>query len=239
MIMLSDAELQSLAPFALMRVPGAQVAQTWQELRQRPGVAPVLLGTPDSAAMLLKLARLATETAESVVERAEKLDVDAWMAQRMRANPEVFDLAAVDFPWDGVQRQVIPFIPALDHRGDPSPYVIFGLMPVAAPWHALMHLRTPGVALCPDSAVHLALCRRWYQRHGAVLSTIADGVVEFQLEQPLPSLEVARQVALEHFAYCPDGVRQNLVTLGNSAAALMSSRSWYFWWELDVHERPS
>ena len=236
--MLSDAELQSLAPFPLVRVPGAEVFETWQELRQRPGVAPVLLGTPDSTTVLLKLAQLATDTTESVVEGALKLDVDAWMAERIRANPEIFDLAEVDFPWDGAQRRVVPFIPALDHRGEPYPQVIFGLMPAEEPWLAPIHLRTPGVALCPNSAVHTALCRRWYERYGAVLSTIADGVIEFQLETPIATLEVARQVALEHFVYCPDGVHQNYVTLGNSAAALMLNRSWYFWWELDVHERP-
>lgn len=236
--MLSDAELQKLAPFPLVRVPGAQVEQAWKELRQRPGVAPVLLGTPDSARVLLQLAQLATETAESVVERAQKLDVDAWIAERMRAYPRIFDLAEVDLPWDGGRRCIEPFVPALDHRGDPYPQVIFGMMPVAAPWLAPIHLRTSGVALCPDSAVHVALCRRWYERYGAVLSTIADGVIEFQLEKPLPDLKAARQVALEHFVYCPDGVHQNYVTLGNSAAALMSNSSWYFWWELDVHERP-
>jgi hypothetical protein len=236
--MLSDEELQGIAPFPLVWVPGERVSEAWSELRRRPGVAPLLLGNPESAAVLLKVAQLATESAEAVVERALKLDVDAWMAGRMRARPDLYDLREVDRPWDGVRRSVEPFVPSHDHRGDPYPDVIFGLIPAEFPWLVPTHLRTSGVANCPDSAVHTALSRRWYERHGAVMTTIADGVIEFQVERPLATLELARQVALEHFVYCPDVVHQGMVTLGNSAAALMTNHTWYFWWELDVHERP-
>lgn len=236
--MLNDKELQNLAPFPLARVPGAKVVEKWHELRRLSGVAPILMGNPDSAATLLKLAQLATESAESVVARAERLDVDAWMAQRMRASPGLYAVEAVDRPWDGARRRVEPFLPAYDHRGRPYPEIIFALMPVPFPWYVPTHMRTPGVGTCPDSAVQMALFRRWYERHGAILCTIGDGIVELQVDRPVTDPEAARQLALEQFFFCPELVHQGVLSLGNLAASLMTNRTWYFWWELDVHLRP-
>jgi hypothetical protein len=237
--MLSEQQLQSLAPFPVVWVPGAKVSETWDELRQRPGIVPLMLGSPASAAILLSLAHMGPDTAESVARRAARLDVDSWMAERRRANPKLYDLADVNSPWDGARRPIKPFIPAYDHRGDPLPDVVFALVPAEVPWMVPFQMRFPGVGNCPHAAVHAVLFRRWYERCGAVVCTAADGVVEFQLPKPIATLEAARQTALEHFFYCPDVVHQLVVSIPNLAAALMENTTWYFWWEVDPAELQS
>jgi hypothetical protein len=234
--MLSDEELQKIAPFTLVRVPGDKVSEIWTELRQRPGVAPVLLGNRDAAGHLLTELHKSPGSPEEVQEQARKLDVDTWIAERIRARPEHFNVARIDLPWDGAPRNISPFIPALDHRGVPYPEVIFGLIPVEVPWLVPTYLRTAGWGDCPDAVVHTALFRRWYERYGAVVSTIADGVVEFHVGRPPATLEAAHGLAVELFIYCPDVIYQGVRSIGNLAAALQNGRLWYFWWAEGEHE---
>jgi hypothetical protein len=235
--MLSDEELQAIAPFPLLKVPGEKVSETWHEQRRRPGVAPVLLGSREAAASVLGVGARSGGSADAVIEKALKLDVDAWMADRIRSNPDHFDVAKVDLPWDGVVRRIGPFIPSHDHKGVPYPEVFFGLVQVDAPWQVPAHLRTNGLGDLPDSVVHAALFRRWYRRYGAVVATIADGVIELQVERPPATVEDAHAAAIELFLYCPDVVYQGLGTIGNLAAALHNGRLWYLWWALDP-QRP-
>jgi hypothetical protein len=235
--MLSDEELQEIAPFALVPAPGDKVSEIWTELRQRPGVAPVLLGNRDAVGLLLKELNTDPRSPEEVLEQAGKLDVDTWMAERIRSRPEYFDVARMDVPWDGAPRSIPPFIPALDHRGVPYPEVIFGLIPVEVPWLVPTHLRTAAWGDCPDAVVHTAIFRRWYERYGAVVSTIADGVVEIHVERPPATPAAAHELAVELFIYCPDIVCQGVRSIGNLAAAILNGRLWYFWWAFEHHDQ--
>lgn len=233
--MLSDDDLQRIAPFPIVKVAGARVAESWQELSQRPGVAPVLMGNRDAIGFVLKELERNTDTPESIAERAQQLDVDAWLAERVRSRPDHYAIGQVDLPWDGTQRTLARFVPAHNHRGQPYSEVFFGLIPVAAPWLVPTHLRTAGYGSCPDAVVHTALFRRWHERYGAAVTTIADGVVELHVERPPTSMEAARELAIEHFVYCPDVLHQGLETIGNLAAILLQGHLWYFWWALEDH----
>jgi hypothetical protein len=232
--MLSDEELQSISPCPLLRVAGDKVSETWEEQRRRPGVAPVLLGNRTAAAVVLQEGQRAGGSVAAVLEQALKLDVEAWKAERIRAKPDLYDVSKVDGPWDGVDRRIGPFIPSHDHRGVPYPEVFFALVQVEAPWQVPAHLRNNGLGDLPSSVVQVALFKRWYERYGAVLCTIADSVIELQLESsPMLTMEEAHALAVELFIYCPDNIHQGIITMGNYAAALRDTRLWYFWWGLN------
>lgn len=233
--MLSD-DVQSLAPFPLVRVAGEAVLQSWEELQTRPGVVPLMLGNQDATEFVLQEVARDTRTVEEVLQAAAGVDLDAWMAERVRECPGIFDVSAIDQPWDGVVRPIAPFIPAHDHRGNPYPEVFFALVPVREPWHVSAHLRTRGWGSCPDAPVHVAALRRWYERYGARMTTLSDGVVELAVSRPPATLEDARVLALEHFIYCPDVIHQGMRSLGNLAGALQNSPRWYFWWALEAQE---
>lgn len=234
--MLSDEDLQRSAPFPIVATPGARVSESWQELRQRPGVVPVLVGNRDAVSFVLKELARNTDTPEGIAQRARQLDVDAWLAQRVRSNPELYAITTLDVPWDGAKRPIRGFLPGHDHRGEPYDEVFFALIPADPPWLVPAHLRTAGWGNCPDAVVHTAICRRWYERWGAVITTIADGVVELHVERPPATMEVARELAIEHFVYCPDTIYEGVRTIGNLAGSLLDSPLWYFWWALGDHE---
>lgn len=230
--MLSDEELRRVSPVPLLRVPGKRVKETWEEHRRRPGVVPVLLGNREASSLVLSEAGRCGGSVEEVLQEALALDVDAWMEERRRSRPADFDVAEYDRPWDGVCRPLTPFVPAYHHSGDPLDEVFFALVPAEEPWQVPAHLRSAGIGDLPAAAVQTALFRRWYLRHGAVVITIAEGAVELMVERPLPNLQIAHEVALEHFTYAPDTVRYGVATLGNLAGLLTSNTLWYFWWAI-------
>jgi hypothetical protein len=108
--------------------------------------------------------------------------------------------------------------------------VFFALVPVREPWQVPLYLTSEAWNYCPGSAVHLALFRHWYEGYGAVITTMADAVIEFHVERPPATLEAARVLAYEQFLYCPHIVYDGLGTLGNVAGALLNRPRWYFWW---------
>jgi len=195
---------------------------------------PVLMGNREASSLVLSEAGRCGGTVDEVLKEAQALDLEAWMAERRRSRPHYFVVEEIDGPWDGVCRPLTPFVPAYNHRGEPLDEVFFALVPAEEPWQVPAHLRSAGIGDLPRAAVQTALFHRWYERHGAVVITIAEGAVELWVDKPLANMQIARQVAVEHFMYAPDIIHYGLVTLGNLAATLTSNRLWYFWWAIDA-----
>lgn len=217
------------APFEVIRIPGADAPGTWDALRKRPQIAPVLLGDRDSAGRVLETMLSNRHTFESIRDIGLRLDVDEWIAECLREEPERFE---VDEAQTGPADRIPAFTPAYDLRTrKPYPEVFFGLIPVETPWLVPAYLKVGGWNDCPDGAVQLAFFRRWFERYGAVVTTVADDVIEFNVARPPTSPEAARQLAWEQYVFCIDIVDQGVQTLGNLTAALQGSSNWYFWWD--------
>jgi hypothetical protein len=218
-----------MAPFELVKVPGAQVADAWQELRSREGVAPVLLGGRESASEILQGLHDSDGTGASAL-RGLSLDLAAWMAQRVAGRPDYYQAPGINAPWNGKARPIMGFVPAHDHAGVPYAEVFFALVPVGEAWRVPVYLGGSGWNECPEAAVHLAFFKRWFERYGAVVTTMADAVIELHVERPPATLEEAQVLAYEQFVYCPHIVYEGLGTLGNVAGVLVNRPRWYFWW---------
>ena len=213
----------------VMRVSGAEAPGTWDALRKRSRIAPVLLGNRESADRVLGAMQSHQQTFESIRDAGLRLDVDEWIAECLREDPERF---AVDETQTGPADRIPAFSPAYDIRTrKPYPEVFFGLIPVEAPWLVPAYLKFGGWNDCPDAVVQLAFFRRWFERYGAVVTTVADDVIEFNVARPPMSPEASRQLAWEQYVYCTDIVDQGVQTLGNLTAALQGSSNWYFWWD--------
>jgi hypothetical protein len=220
---------QLVAPFEILRVSGTAVPSTWSTLRKRPGIVPVLLGDRESTGRVLELPQLNQHSFESIRDTGLGLDLEEWMAERLREEPERFQ---VDDTTTGPVSPISPFSPAYDIRtGTPLPEVFIGLIPVAEPWLVPAYLKMGGWNDCPDATVQLGFFKRWFDRYGAVVTTMADDVIEFNVSRPPTTAEAARQLAMEQYVYCTDIVDQGVETLGNLAAALRGSPNWYFWWD--------
>jgi hypothetical protein len=217
------------APFELVTAPGAKAAQTWAALRQRPGVVPVLFGNRECAERVLEATKFNEDSFESIRDAGLKLDVDAWIEERVSADPEYY---VIDETRSGPADVLTGFTPAQDIlTRKPHPEVYFGLIPVEAPWLVPAYLKFGGWNECPDAVVQLAFFRRWFDRYGAVVTTVADDIIEFHVARPPATPEAALQLAREQYIYCADIVDQGVETVGNLAAALERSPAWYFWWD--------
>lgn len=224
-------ELQSLASFELVQAPGAAVSDFWQTLRQRPGVVPVLLGDADIAHDMLQALKASPADPDAIAKAGLSLDVEAWMAEKIRSRPDYYqDPEALNPVSDGQARRLIPFVPSHDRLGKPYDEVYFALIPVSDPWLVPAHLHVGGWQAYMDAATHVAFFRRWHERYGAMVCTMADATIEMQLSRPPDTLEAALSLAHELFVYCPEVVYVGVGTVGNLAGSILNYTLWYFRW---------
>ena len=105
-------------------------------------------------------------------------------------------------------------------------------LPTLEPWKSVVYVPFGGWGHCPEPGEMGAVCRHWYEKHGAVPAVISHDSVEFLLPHPVPK-DLAGDTAREHFALCPERVYQctDSGTVEELAKSLAASRLWYFWWE--------
>lgn len=114
-----------------------------------------------------------------------------------------------------------------------KPLVLIKL-PTLEPWKSVVYVPFGGWGNCPEPEEMGAVCRYWYEKHGAVPAVITHDSLEFFLPHPVPE-DKAADTAREHFALCPERVYQctDSGTLAELTRSLTGSRLWYFWWEDD------
>lgn len=110
--------------------------------------------------------------------------------------------------------------------------LILAEIPVKFPWEVFAYLPFGGWNACPDTPALMAVCKYWFERHGAVPAVMTHDVLEFALSAPVKR-EQAMELALEQYAWCPDTVDQGGMdaTVGSLADGLCQSKCWYFWWD--------
>lgn len=104
-------------------------------------------------------------------------------------------------------------------------------LPTLDPWKSVVYVPFGGWGNCPAPGEMGAVCRYWYDKHGAVPAVISHDSVELFLPRPVPQ-DRAGDIAREHFALCPERVYQctDSGTVEELARSLAASRLWYFWW---------
>lgn len=108
---------------------------------------------------------------------------------------------------------------------------ILAKIPVSNPWQIFAWLPMGGWNDCPGELEMTAAARDWFRRFGAVPAVISHDTLEFALDFPVPA-DRSMDLALEHFAFCPDRVFQSgEESLAALAAGLERSTVWYFWWD--------
>ena len=109
--------------------------------------------------------------------------------------------------------------------------VIIGLIPTPEPWQTPAFTAFGEWNDCPPSHVHVAMHKRWHERFGSDIVTIAGDVVECTVARPPTTREEALALATEQYAYCMDIVEQGFQSIEALAASLMKSAVWSFWWD--------
>lgn len=220
------------APFEFVVVPGNETAGKLEELRKRGGtmpVVPVVLGGRPEFDNVVELIELNEGSYEDILRRGLQVDVEDWLKQRLEDDPDHYrteekdaDEAAPADPLT-VTRDVL--------TGEFKKEVFIGLIPVSESWQVPAYLKTGGWNDCPEAEIQVAFFRRWFDRYGAVVTSIAGDVIEFRVQDPPRTQDEAHKLAMEQFIYCSDIVHQGLGTVNNLAASLLKSHNWYFWWD--------
>jgi hypothetical protein len=107
-----------------------------------------------------------------------------------------------------------------------------GLVAAASGAHALPVLGWSGpVNYTNDTGEIAAVVRGWQHRFGARVVQIGMSTLVLAVAAPPRTVEHARQVAAEHYAFCPDLVDQGCGHLHDYAETLAGAATWRFWWD--------
>ncbi len=109
--------------------------------------------------------------------------------------------------------------------------VVVAFIPVTEPALIPLFLGFGDWNDCPSAVVHAAMARRWGHLHGAAPVAFGSDTIEYRVARPVSTHEAAVELALEHFAYCPDSVLQGTETIERLAASLINAKYWLFWWD--------
>jgi hypothetical protein len=120
-----------------------------------------------------------------------------------------------------------------DHLLAESPRMRLGLVAAGRSADALSLMGWAGpVNYCDDTAKISAVVRSWEERFGArVIGLDGYATLLLSVAAPPTTVDQARHVAAEHFALCPDNIRQGPNTLLQYAESLIGQRRWSFFWD--------
>jgi len=210
-------------------VHGAEAIEAWELLRaytDESGFYPVILG--EGAAVRMHRQIIDGFDAPTVIlEGALIVDVDAWREARVEQYG-----APPRGTYEFTSPQVVNVAATTDIlTGSPFEHVAIALVPTRSPWEVPAYLGYGGWNECPPPEVHVALMKRWYQRHGAEIVSATQDTVEMQVARPPIDQPAALELATEHYVYCSDIVYQGTGDLDTLAAGLESAPIWFFWWD--------
>jgi hypothetical protein len=94
-----------------------------------------------------------------------------------------------------------------------------------------VYMQYGGWNACPYPDEQAAVLKHWHEKYGAGLFGLTHDTVELYVKNPPTDYEQAHILAKEQMAYCDDIVFQGTMTVERLARVLISSSSWYFWWD--------
>jgi hypothetical protein len=217
-------------PFEVLWVPGEKAMSTFQELKRRKGVTPVILGGREAFERVEEKYDM-DEGADlhAMLEKVASVDAPAWFQRRHDENPEYYEVELGD--WQGAQ----PNTEIRSHEDvltrKPFPEVALALVPTDQSWQVPCYLRAGGWNEVPDAIELAAIFRYWEEKYGAAVASMADDVIEMTVSRPPTTPEGALALAHEQFLFAPDLVHQGTEELQVLASALCGGTVWWFWWD--------
>ncbi|HWB37146.1 MAG TPA: DUF4253 domain-containing protein [Rugosimonospora sp.] len=108
---------------------------------------------------------------------------------------------------------------------------LLGLVPAACGSDAIAVLGWDGALNHTGTAEIALVTHSWEDRFGARVIGLGYDTLELSVAAPPASLEHARAVAAEHFAFCPDNIAQGTEDFDLYARHLVGAPTWSFWWD--------
>lgn len=168
---------------------------------------------------------------QNEVFAAPKIDPEEWFARKKAEHDRDFCYEPEQIVGEisgGVA--INDFSGFIDYGINKSWECVLAKIPVKNPWEVFAWFPFGGWNDCPLPEEMLWIAKYWYEKYGAVPAVITGSELEFTA-RPVEDSSEAFKLALEHFAFCPDHVLQNIGTIGKLVDSLMRSSVWHFWWD--------
>jgi hypothetical protein len=225
---------------------GAKICARHEELwkqGQREGFTPLLILASDVLAEAIELgcedadleatAENAAAMRADILQKAEAVDVDAFLAARLAEYTEMHK--GDDITGEFKDCEPIDYLISIMKKNN-IPEIILAKIPTTKPWELAAWVPMGGFNDCPSPAEQVAVFRRWHERYGAVPDLVSYDVWELELrgKEALKDNANAEALAREQFAFCYDIVMQaagGYNSIRGLANRLRGSSVWYFWWD--------
>ncbi len=225
-----------------MEVPGGAAAlETWAALHQRhhrTGLWPLILG-PDLAAIeqLTWRVNILAEERPGIpllddVPTAPDLFVQ-WMGDPAAddyLNDVPRHLAKLEIDQDAIRERLSARPDAEAVRAVAGDRVHLALVPATDGWEVPALLAWSGAERDEiGGAEHLSVLQFWHESYGADLVALGMDQLECLVSRPPQDARAAFELAVQHYAYCPE-LMDNLVPAMGALAATLFGRHWLFDW---------
>ena len=137
----------------------------------------------------------------------------------------------IDYEFDDDDKSNLELSTVFDYDGNFKDNVILVKVPIKNPYEVLGYFGMGGYNDSPLPAEQIAVAKYWYEKYGAVPAVITYDEIEFYVEKPVQTLEEAKKLAVEHYAFCYDIVEQCYGTFERLVDGLYKNIQWYFWWD--------
>ena len=131
-----------------------------------------------------------------------------------------------DYKFDDSNKNNLKFLTIFNNEGNLKDNVILVKVPTTKPYEILAYFGM--------GSEGIATVKYWYEKYGAVPAAITYDEIEFYVERPVQTLEEAKKLAVEHYAFCYDLVDQCCGTFEALADGLYKNIQWYFWWDKKI-----
>ncbi len=245
-------------PYPLVPVAAGSALQEWRRLRElwiAEGCLPVLVGDGEIVDATQEV--ISSGDPDEILRDAAAIAADEFFARRRRElqessepfgdEPEAAgttELEPEEFrDADGLLVPIGSWEPSLATRHDPGVFwagrarpparrlVYLAKIPTARSWKIPAYLSFGGWNECPGAEDHVAVHRRWNEKYGAEVFSVAGDVVECWVARPPGDRAACEALAREQYLYCNDIVDQGTQTLLALAGALKDADAWFFWWD--------
>ena len=126
------------------------------------------------------------------------------------------------YKFDDNDKNNLKLLTIFNHEGNLKDNVILVKIPTTKPYEILAYFGM--------GSEGIATVKYWYEKYGAVPAAITYDEIEFYVERPVQTLEEAKKLAIEQYAFCYGLLWECYDTLEELASAIYKNVHWYFWW---------
>ena len=192
------------------------------------GYTPVFLTVDDYLLKTFKIT-MTNENADSMIdlfnknlEKAKSINLIEIFNKFLKQQTICKLFIEGDYKFDDSNKNNLKFLTIFNNEGNLKDNVILVKVPTTKPYEILAYFGM--------GSEDIAIVKYWYEKYGAIPTSITYDEIEFYVERPPQTLEETKKLAVEHYAFCYGLLWGCYDTLEEVASTIYKNVHWYFWW---------